>query len=199
MDAARDLQNSPRLRTVGRREFLGVAGASALSLKMGILDFASSLFAGEAPPARKPRVQVVFVRPEGDRYWMSWPGASYDVEARQAEYTKTLVEAAKKLGVELEVRPLPLDDADAIAAFTRADRQIAARRPLRERHAPEVVAEGGVHRQEPGERSDGGLQPAGHLVCEAAPVGARRAEDVRGGHAGSRVAGLRSADAQDRV
>jgi hypothetical protein len=117
MNAVGDLQNSPRLGTVGRREFLGVAGASALSLKLGILDFASSLFAGQAPAVRKPRVQVVFLRPEGDRFWMSWPGASFDVQARQAEYTKTLVEAAKKLGVDLEVRPLPLDDAEGIAAF----------------------------------------------------------------------------------
>ncbi len=115
---APDLQDLTRSRPVGRREFLGVAGASALSLKMGILDFASSLFAGETSAAGKPRVQVIFVRPEADRYWMSWPGASYDVPTCQAEYTKTLVEAAKKLGVDLEVRPLPLDDADAVAAFT---------------------------------------------------------------------------------
>ncbi len=113
-----DLHISPRPQAVSRRALLGVAGASALSLKTGLLDFASSLFAGEGPGAARPRVQVVFVRPEGDRFWMSWPGASYDVEARQAEYTKTLVEAARKLGVDLEVRPLPLDDPDAVAAFT---------------------------------------------------------------------------------
>ena len=120
---AHDLENTARVQTVGRRQFLGVAGASALSLKMGILDFASSLFAAEARPARKPRVQVIFLRPEGDRYWMSWPGASYDAEARQDEYTKTLIQAARKLGVELEIRPLPLDDADAIAAFTEQTSQ----------------------------------------------------------------------------
>jgi hypothetical protein len=39
------------------------------------------------------------------------------ISSLQAEYTKTLVEAAKKLGVDLEVRPLPLDDAEAVAAF----------------------------------------------------------------------------------
>jgi hypothetical protein len=122
MDATHNLQNLLCPRTLRRREFLGAAGVSALALKMGILDFASSLFAGEAPAATKPRVQVVFLRPEGDRYWMSWPGASYDVQARQDEYTKTLVEAAKKLGVELEVRPLPLDDAEAIEAFTQQTR-----------------------------------------------------------------------------
>ncbi len=117
MDAVGNLQNSTRPRAVGRRELLGMAGFSALSLKMGLLDFASSLFAGEAPIASKPRVQVIFVRPESDRYWMSWPGAAFDAEARQGEYTKTLVAAAKKLGVDLEVRPLPLDEPEAIAAF----------------------------------------------------------------------------------
>jgi hypothetical protein len=86
---------------------------------MGILDFASSLFAQPAGPARKPRVQVIFVRPEGDRYWMSWPGASYDVEARQAEYTRTLVDAARKLGVDLEVRPLPLESPEDVEAFVQ--------------------------------------------------------------------------------
>ncbi|NUQ64077.1 MAG: hypothetical protein HUU20_16505 [Pirellulales bacterium] len=119
----RDLQTSLRTRTLGRREFLGAAGASALSLKLGILDFASSLFAGETGPAGKPRVLAVFLRPEGDRYWMSWPGASYDVEAHQNQYTQTLVEAAKKLGVELEIRPVPLDDADSIEAFVRQTSQ----------------------------------------------------------------------------
>lgn len=117
MDTVGHLQIVPRMRTVGRREFLGAAGAAALSLKMGFLDFASSLFAGETRENKKPRVQAVFVRPEGDRFWMSWPGASYDVRARQAEYTKTLVDAAGKLGVDLEVRPLPLDDAEGVAAF----------------------------------------------------------------------------------
>jgi len=117
MGTAGDLENSSRFGTMGRRELLVLAGASTLSLKLGTLDFASSLFAGQGPVVRKPRVQVVFLRPEGDRFWMSWPGASFNVQARQAEYTKTLVGAANKLGVDLEVRPLPLDDADAIATF----------------------------------------------------------------------------------
>jgi hypothetical protein len=123
MDTIGHLQIVPRIRTVGRREFLGAAGAAALSLKLGILDFASSLFAGEARDNKKPRVQAVFVRPEGERFWMSWPGASYDVHAHQAEYTKTLVDAAGKLGVDLEVRPLPLDDAEGIAAFVEQMRK----------------------------------------------------------------------------
>lgn len=117
MNAKGNLRVLHRLPTVGRREFLGTAGAAAVSLKMGLFDFASSLFANETPAVKKPRVQVVFVRPEADGYRMSWPGASYDADVRQADYTKTLVQTAKRLGVDLEVRPLPLDDADGIAAF----------------------------------------------------------------------------------
>ena len=117
MDTSRVRSSGPCLPMLGRRQFLGVTGAAAFSLKMGLLDLASSLFAGEATPGPRPRVLVAFVRPEADSYWMSWPGASFDVEARQAEYTKTLVDAARTLGVDLELRPLPLDDSEAIEAF----------------------------------------------------------------------------------
>ncbi len=54
MDTAHDCRGSSRPGTVGRRELLGLAGTSALSLKMGLLNFASSLFAGETAAARKP-------------------------------------------------------------------------------------------------------------------------------------------------
>jgi len=100
-------RNSPcypqRMR---RRNFLATAGASAFAMKAGILDFASSLFGNETSPPSKPRVRAVFVRPDKDRYWIGWPGASYDVEARQTEYTKILTEAAREQGIQLEVSPL---------------------------------------------------------------------------------------------
>jgi hypothetical protein len=99
----------------GRRDFLAAAAGSALALKLGVLDSAAKLFAGEAGPGNKPRVQVVFVRPDKDRFWMGWPGASYDPEARQAEYTKKLADVAKELGVDLEVRPVPVDNPDDVA------------------------------------------------------------------------------------
>jgi hypothetical protein len=105
------------LLRMGRRDFLTAAGGSALALKIGVLDFASSLFAGEARPARKPRVRAVFVRPEEDRYWMAWPGAAYDPKARQAEYTQVLADAAKQYGVQLEVNPVPFSDADSVDEF----------------------------------------------------------------------------------
>jgi len=118
-----NLRNQPRRRVLRRREFLGAAGTSVLAIKLRLLDFASSLLAAETRPSKKPRVQVVFLRPEEDAYWMSWPGASYEVPARQADYTQVLVGAAKQLGVDLELRPLPLDDEEAIVSFAEQTRQ----------------------------------------------------------------------------
>lgn len=103
--------NSPgRLHTVGRRNFLAAAGASAVALKTGVFDFASSLFAGPQKRTAKPRIRSVFVRPGADEYWMGWPGASYDFEARQAEYIQTLADAAEQLAVQLELDPTPVHD-----------------------------------------------------------------------------------------
>lgn len=102
----------------GRRGFLSSLGASAMAMKMGLLDFASEMFAatpGPAPP--KAVVHAVFLRPRGDRFWMGWPGASYDVKARQADYTRILTEAAKRLDVDLKVHPDELTNAAAVNAF----------------------------------------------------------------------------------
>ena len=98
---------------MGRRNFLAVAGASALTLKMGSMSFATSLLA-EQNAAEKPRIRALFVRPEDKDYWMSWPGADFDPEACQAEYTKTMTQAAHELGLHLDVSPVPLNDPESI-------------------------------------------------------------------------------------
>jgi len=97
--------------TLGRRGFLATMGGSALALKMGLLDFASSLYGQEAEPAVKPRVRAVFMRPKNQAdFHMTWPGMAYDAKARQADYTKTLTDAAKELGVDLEISPEPVSN-----------------------------------------------------------------------------------------
>ncbi|HCO94508.1 MAG TPA: hypothetical protein DIU00_11245 [Phycisphaerales bacterium] len=103
--------------TLNRRSFLASAGAMAMAAKRGPLNFASSLLAAQPNTAGKPVVQAVFARPKVDRYWMGWPGAAYDIKARQAEYTKILENAAKKFGVQLDVRNEPLDTDNAVNAY----------------------------------------------------------------------------------
>ena len=100
--------------SLGRRKFLALAGTSALSGYLGLLGLPNTLAARPDNGGSKPRLRAVFVRPDDKKYWMSWPGASYDPEASQAEYTKTLTKAAGELGVDLEIRPLPLHDAESI-------------------------------------------------------------------------------------
>lgn len=93
-----------------RRDFMTTVGLSALAAP-GIFGATAPIMAGEAsaPPA-KPRVRAVFLHPKTDRYWMGWPGASYDIKARDAEFTKIMSDAATELGVDLEVEAEPLAD-----------------------------------------------------------------------------------------
>jgi hypothetical protein len=102
---------------LSRRSFLATAGTWGLATKVGVFDFAASLFAAEPQSAKKPLIQAVFVRPNVDGYWMGWPGAAYDIKARQADYTRILTEAAGKFGIQLEVRPGPLDTEGAVNGY----------------------------------------------------------------------------------
>ena len=99
---------------LNRRGFLSTAGTLAVATKIGLFDFASSLFAAQPKAATKPVVRVVFVRPDVAGYWMGWPGAAYDIKARQRQYTEALTSAAQKFGVRLDVRPEPLHDDGAV-------------------------------------------------------------------------------------
>ncbi len=103
--------------TMNRRSFLTTAGTMAVATKIGLLDFASSLYAAQTKSTRKPLIQAVFARPKVEKYWMGWPGAAYDIKARQRQYTKILTSAAKKFGVQLDVRSEPLDSDNAVSAY----------------------------------------------------------------------------------
>jgi len=102
---------------MNRRGFLGAAGTVALVSKMGLFDFASSLFAAETGDAKKPTVMAVFVRPNVDKYWLGWPGTAYDIKARQKQYTEVLTAAADKYNVDLRITHSPLDNEAAVGTF----------------------------------------------------------------------------------
>ena len=94
---------------VTRREFLTTGAASALAIHAGM----ESLTLAAGPPgegdsAKKPPVQVAFVRPAAEQYFMKWPGEIYDIKARTADYTKVLNDAAKQLDIKLDIHPQPL-------------------------------------------------------------------------------------------
>ena len=117
MQTNKTCTNSGCPLTMNRRSFLTTAGTVAAATKIGLLDFASSLYAAQPKPTTKPLIQVVFARPKVERYWMGWPGAAYDIKARQRQYTEILTSAAKKFGVRLDVRSEPLDSDNAVSAY----------------------------------------------------------------------------------
>jgi len=92
-----------------RRDFMSTVGLSALAAQ-GMFGLSSSLLAASPAGDAKPRVRAVFLRPKVDRYWMGWPGACYDIKAREADYVKVMSDAAGKLGVKLEVAAEPIVD-----------------------------------------------------------------------------------------
>ncbi len=96
--------------SMGRRDFMTTVTGSALALKAGIAHDASTDYGSPQDADAKPRVRAVFLHPKVDRYWMGWPGASYDIAARKADYTKVVADAAAKFNVQLDVDSNPLVD-----------------------------------------------------------------------------------------
>ena len=63
---------------------------------------------------RRSRVDVLFVGPESERFFMSWPGAAVTPEECQTPCVNALTEAAGQLDVQLSVRPVRLDDSESV-------------------------------------------------------------------------------------
>jgi len=102
--------------STGRRDFIkksaliisgslimGNLGAFAAGEKMGIPRIRSY---GTAS-GYIPKIKVAFVRRKED-YGMWWPGAIYNGEEARKKYTENLKQAAKKLGINLDLRPSPI-------------------------------------------------------------------------------------------
>jgi hypothetical protein len=113
------LTGCPEMR-MRRRTFLGAASASALVAAMEMAGCGTPATSRGAAagrlPGPGPAVRVVFIRPKEEKYWMGWPGASYDIAWHQNLYIDTLQKAADDLGVDLKFSE-PLYDAAAVTAF----------------------------------------------------------------------------------
>lgn len=109
---------------MNRRNFLAAAGALTVAAtgckQMGLFGRSSSLLDDrgiKTKPIKKAWIRAAFVRPNIERYWMGWPGAAYNIKARQRQYTEVLTNAAKKFGINLEVISEPLHNPDTVNAF----------------------------------------------------------------------------------
>ena len=110
---------------LNRRRFLKGVGASALAMKMGLFEMASSLLGEQPKPEGACRVMAAFARPDVDAYWLGWPGTAYDIPGHQKMYTETMRKAAEQLGVALDVQQEPLHDDKTLAAYQEKVAQAA--------------------------------------------------------------------------
>ncbi|HUW19244.1 MAG TPA: hypothetical protein VMW16_08085 [Sedimentisphaerales bacterium] len=112
------------LKMMSRRGFMAGAGALALAAtgcsQINLSNPASSLSNDrglKTAPIRQARIRAAFVRPDVERFWMGWPGAAYDIRARQQQYTDVLKTSALKQGIDLELISEPLKDDNTVSAF----------------------------------------------------------------------------------
>jgi hypothetical protein len=69
--------------------------------------------------AAVPTVEAAFVHRKREDLKFAWPGGAYDVDGEQARFTRLLAEAAKGVGVKLNLRPGFISDAAASAEFAQ--------------------------------------------------------------------------------
>lgn len=83
-------------------------------------------------------------------YWLGWPGTAYDLEGHRAYYARTFAEAAKRVGVQLEQEPQPLENDQAVNGFAsrvdaeRPDAVLISLQHLNAWHWADAVAKVGV-------------------------------------------------------
>jgi hypothetical protein len=99
--------------SLDRRDFMTTVGLASLAAP-GVLSLASAALGDEPAPTAKPHIRAAILHPKVDRYWMGWPGACYDIKARDAEFIKIMTDAANQFGAKLEVSPEPLVDTVAV-------------------------------------------------------------------------------------
>lgn len=110
---------------LNRRRFLKGVGVSALAMKMGLFEMASSLLGEQPKPEGACRVMAAFARPNVAEYWLGWPGKAYDIPGHQKMYTDTMQKAAERLGLALDVQQEPISDDKTLAAYQEKVNQAA--------------------------------------------------------------------------
>ena len=128
--------------SISRRNFVAAASTSLLSASIlgGWLPGRTALGGpiGQKGPAANcvPTVKACFVRRRGE-YGIPWPGQIYDGEAARKKYMIQIAEAAKKLGVKLELAADPLfskQEAEAWIAAASAEKPDGLLVVLLDRH-----------------------------------------------------------------
>ena len=105
-----------------RRDFARLVGAGALAPSVALPSPARIA----SRPAGEPvgYVKAVFAYPPTESLrregYYSWPGSSFEAEARHREYAAALEAAARRMNLRLEVEPRAIDSKEDAERFARA-------------------------------------------------------------------------------
>lgn len=92
---------------VHRREFMAIASAAAASVAGGNWANAETAELNGPGASYVTKIRVCFARRKGE-YGMRWPGQIYDGEAARKKYLQEIKQEAKKLGVNVSIREVPI-------------------------------------------------------------------------------------------
>jgi hypothetical protein len=115
--------STSRCPLVSRRCFLKTTGVTAVATHLGLFEKMSEVFGSPDSTGGKPKVRVAFMRPDVDKYWLGWPGASYDIKAREKQYSDILTTASQECGVHLSFEDRPVYGTDRVTAFLNSLKQ----------------------------------------------------------------------------
>lgn len=100
-------------KAISRRRFVAaaasaVAAAPLLARLAGAADETPQAVSQHGPASKcVPSIRACFVRRKGE-YGMRWPGQVYDGHAAREKYTRQIIEAARQIGIKLELRAEPI-------------------------------------------------------------------------------------------
>ena len=114
---------SPKTPEISRRSFLQVAGgtASAISLSSKPLLAAATSTKSATQQKSPTTVMGAFVYPPTESLrkvgYYSWPGSSFNAEARQRQYTQKIKRIERNLGMRISMDEKPLDESESTTRF----------------------------------------------------------------------------------
>jgi hypothetical protein len=105
-----------------RRDFGRLLGAGAMA--PGLSPAAPARIAARGSTEPVGHVKAVFTYPPTARLreesYYSWPGSSFEAEARQKEYSAALMQLAGEMNLRLEIEPRPIDTKEEAERFAAA-------------------------------------------------------------------------------
>jgi len=108
---------------MSRRSFLQVAGGTASAISLSSKPLFAAATSTQSATAQKSPATVLgaFVYPPTESLrnvgYYSWPGSSFNAEARQRQYTQKIKRIEHNLGMRISMNEKPLDESESVTRF----------------------------------------------------------------------------------